>query len=86
MNLTESPALPPASLPPNRQQDQIEAVEVAFTALLASPTLSKMLDDLKADDARTLAEQRVIAEIQYSARALSWNERRCRKRFAELGP
>jgi acetylornithine deacetylase/succinyl-diaminopimelate desuccinylase-like protein len=54
-------------------------------ALLASPTLSKMLDDLKADDARTLAEQRVIAEIaappfQERARA-----EYCRKRFAELG-
>jgi tripeptide aminopeptidase len=53
--------------------------------LLESPAVSKMLDDLRADDARTLAEQRVIAEIpappfQESARA-----EYCQKRFAELG-
>ena len=54
-------------------------------ALLATPTVSKMLDDLKGDDTRTLAEQRVIAEIpappfQERARA-----EYCQKRFAELG-
>jgi acetylornithine deacetylase/succinyl-diaminopimelate desuccinylase-like protein len=54
-------------------------------ALLASPTVSKMLDDLKADDTRTVAEQRAIAEMpappfQERARA-----EYCRKRFAELG-
>ena len=53
--------------------------------LLTSPTVSKMLDDLKADDTRTLAEQRAIAEIpappfQERARA-----EYCCKRFAELG-
>jgi tripeptide aminopeptidase len=85
MNLTESPALPPASLSPNRQQDQIEAVEAAFTALLTSPTVTKMLHELRADDARTLSEQRAIAEIpappfQERARA-----EYCRKRFIELG-
>jgi acetylornithine deacetylase/succinyl-diaminopimelate desuccinylase-like protein len=53
--------------------------------LLESPAVSKMLDDLKADDARTVAEQRLIAEIpappfQESARA-----EYCQKRFAEIG-
>jgi tripeptide aminopeptidase len=53
--------------------------------LLESPAVSKMLDDLRADDARTLGEQRVIAEIpappfQESARA-----EYCQMRFAELG-
>jgi tripeptide aminopeptidase len=63
----------------------ILSVDAASTRLLESPAVSKMLDDLKADDARTLAEQRVIAEIpappfQESARA-----EYCQKRFAELG-
>src|SRR6516162_5364794 len=87
MNSSASPAISPGSLSENSPLvgDGIDAVEVAFTALLASPTVNKMLDDLKADDTRTLAEQRVIAEIpappfQERARA-----EYCRKRFAELG-
>ncbi len=53
--------------------------------LLDSEAVRKMLDDLKADDARTIAEQRVIAEIpappfQERARA-----EYCQRRFVELG-
>jgi tripeptide aminopeptidase len=87
MNSSASPAISPGSLSANSPLvgDGIDAVEVAFTALLASPTVNKMLDDLKADDTRTLSEQRVIAEIpappfQERARA-----EYCHKRFAELG-
>jgi tripeptide aminopeptidase len=54
-------------------------------SLLAGPPIRKALDDLEADDARTLAEQRLIAEIpappfQERARA-----EYCQKRFGELG-
>ena len=87
MNSSASPAISPGSLSANSTlvRDGIDAVEVAFTALLASPTVNKMLDDLKADDTRTLSEQRVIAEIP----APPFQEREraeyCHKRFAELG-
>ena len=87
MNSSASPAISPGSLSENSPLvgDGIDAVEVAFTALLASPTVNKMLDDLKADDTRTLSEQRVIAEIP----APPFQERAradyCHKRFAELG-
>src|SRR5215472_24407 len=81
---TTAAAFPPANSSPCAR-DGIDAVEAAFMALLTSPTVGKMLDDLKADDARTLAEQRVIAEIpappfQERARA-----EYCQKRFVELG-
>jgi hypothetical protein len=32
-------------------------VDAAYTAILAHPKVIKTLDDIKADDARTLAEQ-----------------------------
>jgi tripeptide aminopeptidase len=87
MNSTASPPISPRPPPANspRARDGIDVVEAAFTALLASPTVNKMLDDLKADDMRTLAEQRAIAQMpappfQERARA-----EYCRKRFAELG-
>lgn len=81
MNSTATPAISPASAP----GQGIDAVDAAFTALIASSTVSKMLVNLKADDARTLAEQRIIAEIpappfQERARA-----EYCRKRFIEFG-
>ena len=65
MNTTASTAISPGSSPANSPhvRDGIEAVGAALTALLGSPTVSKMLNDLKVDDARTLAEQRMIAEI-----------------------
>ena len=53
--------------------------------LLDSEAVRKMLDDLKADDARTIAEQRVIAEIPAAPFQESARAEYCRKRFAELG-
>jgi len=88
MNSTAPTTTSTASLPANSsscERDGLDAVEAAFRALLTSPTVSKMLDGLKADDTRTLAEQRAIAEMpappfQERARA-----EYCCKRFAELG-
>src|SRR5262249_55988072 len=87
MNSTASLTISPGSLPVNspRVRDGIDTVEAAFTALLASPTVIKMLDDLKADDARTLAEQRVIAEMPAPPYQERMRAEYCRKRFAELG-
>jgi|SRR5690349_17028695 hypothetical protein len=78
MNSTASPATSPGPRPPNSPyaRDEIDAVEAAFLALLASPTVRKMLDDLKADDTRTLAEQRVIAEIPAPLPSLASRRRR----------
>src|SRR4051795_3439287 len=39
------------------------AVDAAFQAILASPKVIKTLDDIKADDARALEEQKRITEI-----------------------
>jgi tripeptide aminopeptidase len=39
------------------------AIETAFQAILANPKVAKTLEDIKADDARTLAEQKRITEI-----------------------
>jgi tripeptide aminopeptidase len=86
MNSTASPATSPSSSSANSRCAPIGiTIDAAFMRLLESPVVSKMLDDLKADNARTLAEQRVVAEIpappfQESARA-----EYCQKRFAELG-
>jgi len=39
-------------------------VDAAYTKLLAAPLMQKLLADVKADDARTLAELRLITEIE----------------------
>ena len=39
------------------------AIETAFQAILANPKVARTLEDIKADDARTLAEQKRITEI-----------------------
>src|SRR5882757_6938375 len=39
------------------------AVDAAFQAILANPKVIKALDDIKADDARALEEQKRITEI-----------------------
>jgi hypothetical protein len=44
-------------------QDSAAPAETALNALLANPVVAKALDEIKADDARTLAEQRRITEI-----------------------
>ena len=45
------------------QQTAATSVETAFSALRTNPTVVKILAELAADAARTLAEQRTIAEI-----------------------
>src|ERR1700692_677527 len=45
------------------QQTAATSVETAFSALRTNPTVVKILAGLEADAARTLAEQRTIAEI-----------------------
>jgi acetylornithine deacetylase/succinyl-diaminopimelate desuccinylase-like protein len=67
------------------QQTDVSDVEAAFTALTANPAVTAMLDQLKADAARTLAEQRTLAGIasppfKEHARAAYYL-----KRFGELG-
>lgn len=39
-------------------------IDLAFTTLLASPIVKKVLDDVKADDARTQRELRTLTEIE----------------------
>jgi tripeptide aminopeptidase len=54
-------ALPPAS--DGRAQELASPAETALKALLANSAVAKALEQIKADDARTLAEQRRITEI-----------------------
>jgi acetylornithine deacetylase/succinyl-diaminopimelate desuccinylase-like protein len=74
-----------AAWPPASAQDSAGPAETALTALLASPAVTKALQQIKADDARTLAEQRRITEIP----APPFKERRRAEyylqRFRELG-
>jgi acetylornithine deacetylase/succinyl-diaminopimelate desuccinylase-like protein len=61
------------------------ALEAAYTAILAHPKVIKTLEDIKADDARTLTEQKRITEIPappYKERARA---EYYLKRFVELG-
>src|SRR5258708_7306253 len=44
-------------------QSSPPAADVDFQAILASPKVVKTLDDIKADDARALVEQKRITEI-----------------------
>jgi tripeptide aminopeptidase len=46
-----------------RAQGTTSAVETAYQAILANPKVTKALDDIKADDARTFEEQKRITEI-----------------------
>src|SRR5262245_21597177 len=46
-----------------RAQITTSVVEIFSQAILANPKVAKALDDIKADDARTFAEQKRIAEI-----------------------
>jgi tripeptide aminopeptidase len=67
------------------QQTDLNAVEAAFAAVTSKPPVTMMLDQLAADAARTLAEQRTIAGIasppfKEHARAAYYL-----KRFGELG-
>src|SRR3954469_2053496 len=61
------------------------AVEAATTAILANPKVMKALDDIKADDARALAEQKRITEIPAPPYKEKVRAEYYLKRFVELG-
>jgi tripeptide aminopeptidase len=61
------------------------AVEAAYTAILAHPKIIKTLDDIKADDARALAEQKRITEIPAPPYKEKVRAEYFLKRFVELG-
>jgi tripeptide aminopeptidase len=61
------------------------AVDTAFHAILANPKVSKTLEDIKADDARTLAEQKRITEIPAPPFKEKVRAEYYLKRFQELG-
>src|SRR3954466_6239077 len=61
------------------------AVEAATTAILANPKVLKTLDDIKADDARALAEQKRITEIPAPPYKEKVRAEYYLKRFQELG-
>jgi tripeptide aminopeptidase len=61
------------------------AVEAATTAILANPKVIKTLDDIKADDARALAEQKRITEIPAPPYKEKVRAEYYLKRFVELG-
>jgi len=61
------------------------AVEAAYTALLGNPKVIKTLEDIKADDDRTLAEQKRITEIPAPPYKESVRAAYYLKRFQELG-
>src|SRR3954453_23694884 len=61
------------------------AVEAATTAILANPKVLKTLDDIKAVDARALAEQKRITEIPAPPYKEKVRAEYYLKRFVELG-
>jgi tripeptide aminopeptidase len=69
----------------DRMTAQTSQIETSLKALLTSPAVAKMLDEIRADAARTVAEQRTIAEMP----APPFKERvradYYRARFIELG-
>jgi acetylornithine deacetylase/succinyl-diaminopimelate desuccinylase-like protein len=60
------------------------AVETAYTAILAHPKVIKTLEDIKADDDRTLAEQKRITEIPAPPYKEKARAEYYLKRFVEL--
>ena len=61
------------------------AVDAAFQAIFADPKVIKTLDDIKADDARTFAEQKRITEIPSPPYKEKVKAEYYLKRFVELG-
>jgi acetylornithine deacetylase/succinyl-diaminopimelate desuccinylase-like protein len=64
------------------QTDQIES---SLRALLASPAVAKMLDDIEADAGRTVSEQKAIAEMPAPPFQERVRAQYYRARFIELG-
>jgi tripeptide aminopeptidase len=61
------------------------AVEAAYAAILGNPKVIKMLEDIKADDDRALAEQKRITEIPAPPYKESVRAQYYLKRFVKLG-
>src|SRR3954447_24873803 len=61
------------------------AIEAATAALLGNPKVIKTLEDIKADDARALAEQKRITEIPAPPYKEQVRAEYYLKRFQELG-
>ena len=61
------------------------AIEAAYSAILAHPKVVKTLEDIKADDARTLEEQKRITEIPAPPYKEKVRAEYYLKRFGELG-
>jgi acetylornithine deacetylase/succinyl-diaminopimelate desuccinylase-like protein len=61
------------------------AVEAAYAAILGNPKIIKTLEDIKADDDRTLAEQKRITEIPAPPYKEKVRAEYYLKRFQELG-
>jgi tripeptide aminopeptidase len=66
-------------------QTDAVAVDTAYQAVLASAPVAKALSDIKADDARTLEEQKRITEIPAPPFKESVRAEYYLKRFKELG-
>ena len=64
---------------------QGSAVETAYQAILANPKVIKTLEDIKADDERTFAEQKRITEIPAPPYKEKVRAEYYLKRFQELG-
>jgi len=73
------------ALAPDARAQTAPAVEAAYTAILAHPKVVKTLDDIKADDARALAEQKRITEIPAPPYKEKVRAEYYLKRFQELG-
>lgn len=69
----------------NAQSSAGSAVETAFQAILANPGVTRTLEDIKADDTRTLAEQKRITEIPAPPFKEKVRAEYYLKRFQELG-
>src|ERR1044072_3438663 len=73
------------ALAPGARTQTSPAVEAAYSAILAHPKVVKTLDDIKADDARALAEQKRITEIPAPTYKEKVRAEYYLKRFQELG-
>jgi hypothetical protein len=74
-----------ASLSGEARTQTAPAVEAAVTAILANPRVVKTLEDIKADDGLTLAEQKRITEIPAPPCKEKARAEYYLKRFQELG-
>src|SRR5215212_7705814 len=73
------------SMLPHARAQTAPAVDAATTAILAHPKVIKTLDDIKADDANALAEQKRITEIPAPPYKEKVRAEYFLKRFQELG-